>query len=43
MKKLVIVGHGTGGTIIATKMRQILAEREWEITVPWAPSPGSGR
>ena len=33
MKKLVIVGHGTGGTIIATKMRQILPEREWEITV----------
>jgi sulfide:quinone oxidoreductase len=33
MKKLVVVGHGTGGTIIATKMRQILPEREWDITV----------
>ncbi len=33
MKKLVIVGHGTGGTIIATKMRQKLPEREWDITV----------
>lgn len=33
MKKLVILGHGTGGTIIATKMRQKLPERDWEITV----------
>jgi sulfide:quinone oxidoreductase len=33
MKRLVIVGHGTGGTIIATKMRKKLSEREWEITV----------
>ncbi len=33
MKKLVIVGHGTGGTIIATKMRQKLSESQWEITV----------
>jgi sulfide:quinone oxidoreductase len=33
MKKLVILGHGTGGTIIATKMRQELPEREWQITV----------
>ena len=33
MKKLVVVGHGTGGTIIAAKMRQKLPEREWEITV----------
>ncbi len=30
MKKLVIVGHGTGGTIIATKMREKLSGREWE-------------
>jgi sulfide:quinone oxidoreductase len=33
MKHLVILGHGTGGTIIAAKMRQRLAEREWQITV----------
>ena len=33
MKKLVILGHGTGGTIIATKMRQALSEKEWQITV----------
>jgi len=33
MKKLVILGHGTGGTIIATKMRQKLAENQWDITV----------
>ncbi len=33
MKKLVILGHGTGGTIIATKMRAKLPEKEWDITV----------
>jgi sulfide:quinone oxidoreductase len=33
MKKLVVLGHGTGGTIIATKMRQRLPESQWEITV----------
>lgn len=33
MKRLVILGHGTGGTIIATKMREKLPEREWDITV----------
>ncbi len=33
MKKLVILGHGTGGTIMATKMREKLPEREWDITV----------
>jgi sulfide:quinone oxidoreductase len=33
VKKLVILGHGTGGTIIATKMREKLPEREWDITV----------
>jgi sulfide:quinone oxidoreductase len=33
MKKLVILGHGTGGTIVATKMRKKLPEREWDITV----------
>ena len=33
MKKLVILGHGTGGTIIATKMRRKLPESQWAITV----------
>ena len=33
MKHLVILGHGTGGTIIAAKMRQKLAENDWRITV----------
>ncbi len=33
MKHLVILGHGTGGTIIATKMRKILPESQWRITV----------
>jgi sulfide:quinone oxidoreductase len=33
MKKLVILGSGTGGTIMATKMRRKLAENQWEITV----------
>lgn len=32
MKRLVILGFGTGGTIIATKMRQRLPESEWGIT-----------
>jgi sulfide:quinone oxidoreductase len=33
MKKLVVLGHGTGGTIIAYKMREKLPEKEWQITV----------
>ncbi len=33
MKNLVILGHGAGGTIIATKMRQKLPESQWQITV----------
>jgi hypothetical protein len=33
MKNLVILGHGSGGTIIATKMRQQLSEKDWRITV----------
>jgi sulfide:quinone oxidoreductase len=33
MKKLLILGSGTGGTIIAAKMRQKLAESKWEITI----------
>ena len=33
MKKLVILGAGTGGTIMANKMRKELPGNEWEITV----------
>jgi len=33
MKHLLILGHGTGGTIIAAKMRQELPESQWNITV----------
>ena len=33
MKKLLILGAGAGGTMIATKMRKLLSEREWEITL----------
>jgi len=33
MKKLVILGSGTGGTIIATMIRQKLSESKWEITI----------
>ncbi len=33
MKKLLILGSGTGGTIVAGKMRQKLPESTWEITV----------
>jgi sulfide:quinone oxidoreductase len=33
MNKLVILGSGTGGTIMATKMRQKLPESKWQITV----------
>ncbi len=33
MKKLVILGSGTGGTIIAAKMRRVLPESQWEITL----------
>jgi sulfide:quinone oxidoreductase len=33
MKKLLILGAGTGGTIMANKMRQDLARDEWEITI----------
>jgi len=33
MKKLLILGSGTGGTIIAGKMRQKLSESEWQITI----------
>lgn len=33
MKKLLILGGGTGGTIMANKMRHELDHEEWEITV----------
>lgn len=33
MKKLLILGAGAGGTMIATKMRKLLSEREWDITI----------
>ncbi len=33
MKKLLILGAGTGGTIMANKMRKVLDRSEWEITI----------
>jgi len=33
MKKLLILGAGTGGTIMANKMRKVLRHEEWEITL----------
>lgn len=33
MKKIVILGSGTGGTAIANKLRKALNHNEWEITV----------
>ncbi|MBI4682358.1 MAG: NAD(P)/FAD-dependent oxidoreductase [Nitrospirae bacterium] len=33
MKKIVILGGGTGGTAIANKLRKALSRDEWEITV----------
>jgi len=33
MKKLLILGAGTGGTIMANKMRKLLPREEWEITI----------
>ncbi|SDB37829.1 sulfide:quinone oxidoreductase [Desulfonatronum thiosulfatophilum] len=33
MKKLLILGSGSGGTMVATKIREKLPEKEWEITV----------
>jgi sulfide:quinone oxidoreductase len=33
MKKLLILGSGCGGTMIAAKMRKQLAEKEWDITI----------
>ena len=33
MKKIVILGAGTGGTIMANKLRKVLEREEWEITI----------
>lgn len=33
MKKLLILGSGSGGTMVATKIREKLPENQWEITV----------
>ena len=33
MKKIVILGAGTGGTIMANKLRKVLEKDEWEITI----------
>jgi sulfide:quinone oxidoreductase len=33
MKKVVILGAGTGGTIMANKLRKALDKHEWEITI----------
>jgi sulfide:quinone oxidoreductase len=33
MKHLLILGAGTGGTIIANKMRKLLERDEWNITI----------
>lgn len=33
MKKIVILGAGTGGTISANSLRRKLDKREWQITV----------
>jgi sulfide:quinone oxidoreductase len=33
MKKLLILGAGTGGTIMANKIRKLLSFDEWEITI----------
>ncbi len=33
MKKIVILGAGTGGTIMANKLRKALEPEEWEITI----------
>ena len=33
MKKILILGAGTGGTIMANKLRKELSRDEWEITL----------
>ncbi len=33
MKKILILGSGAGGTMVANKLRHELSEREWQITI----------
>ena len=33
MQRLLILGAGTGGTIMANKMRKLLSREEWDITI----------
>ena len=33
MKKIVILGAGTGGTIMANRLRKVLDKTEWDITI----------
>lgn len=33
MRKLLILGAGTAGTIMANKMRKALPEKDWSVTV----------
>jgi len=33
MKRIVILGGGTAGTIMANKLREALERNEWEITL----------
>ena len=33
MKKLLILGAGTAGTMMANKMRKILSRSDWDITI----------
>ena len=33
MKRIVILGAGTGGTIMANKLRKALERDEWDITI----------
>jgi sulfide:quinone oxidoreductase len=33
MRKIVILGSGAGGTIVANQLRKQLSESEWQITI----------
>ncbi len=33
MKKILILGSGAGGTMVAVKLRRLLSESEWQITI----------
>ena len=33
MKKILILGSGAGGTMVASKLRRELSEAEWKITI----------